>query len=465
MTRTLLVLLFFFLPCSLTFADGQPNILFIAIDDLRPELGCYGSDVAITPNIDKLAEKSLLFERAYCNIPVCGASRASLMTGLYPISGKRFLNYSTRVDKDAPNAVTLPQVFKQSGYTTISNGKIFHHAEDTQDHSWSEPAWRPKGPSARGVLPETRAKLSKRGRGHLFESADVEDDAYHDGKIATKTIEDLRELKKANKPFFLACGFFKPHLPFYAPKKYWDLYDTDNIPLADNRYTPKDAPDALRGSGEFNSYYRGDLKVNSDEWHLKMKHGYLACTSYADAQVGRVLDELNKLGLADNTIVVLWGDHGFHLGEHNFWGKHNTLDNAARVPLIIHVPNKVRDANASGKKTRSLVETVDLFPTLCDLSGLQSPKELQGKSMLPLFDNPKITFRHSVYCRFGSADAVFTEHFAYSRFNNDPNQAMLFDHSVDAEENQNLINHPGYVPNVRHHNELLDRRMKEAAAK
>jgi arylsulfatase A-like enzyme len=460
--KRLLVLLLL-LPCLLASAETRPNVLFIAIDDLRPELGCYGSDVAITPQLDKLAERSLLFEKAYCNIPVCGASRASLFTGLYPIGQKRFAKFDTKVDEDAPGAVTLPQLFKDAGYTTISNGKILHHASDTQDRSWSQPAWTTKGGGARGLLPETREKLSKRGRGYILEAADVHDDAYPDGRIARRTIDDLKRLAKEGKPFFLGCGFKKPHLPFYAPKKYWDLYDPDKIPLADNRYTPKDAPPALRGSSEYRGYHLGDLKLNSERWHRELKHGYLACTSYVDAQVGRVLDALDELGLADNTIVVVWGDHGFHLGEHNFWGKHNTLDHATRVPLIIHAPTSVLKNNAAGKTTKSLVETVDLFPTLCELAGLQPPKAIQGKSLKPLFAKPEASFRSSVYVRYGQADAVLTEQFAYTRFETQAGGEMLFDHSVDPEENKNLADAAGYVPNVRHLSELLDRRMQKAA--
>jgi len=463
MIRRLLALLLL-LPCSVAFAaDTRPNVLFIAIDDLRPELGCYGSPIAITPHLDKLAERSLLFERAYCNVPVCGASRASLFTGLYPIGTKRFAKFDTKIDEDEPGAVTLPQVFKDAGYTTLSNGKILHHATDAQDRSWSEPAWKTKGGGARGLLPETREKLSKRGRGYILEAADVEDDAYPDGRIARRTIDNLKRLAKEGKPFFLGCGFMKPHLPFYAPKQYWDLYDPAKIPLADNRYMPKDAPPALRGSGEYRGYHLGELEVNSDRWHREMKHGYLACISYVDAQVGRVLSELNELGLADNTIVVIWGDHGFHLGEHNFWGKHNTLDHAARVPLIIHVPTAGMKNNAAGRKTASLVETVDLFPTLCELAGLKPPKAIQGRSMTPLFTDPTMPFRTSVYFRYRSADAVITEQFAYSRFDTTAGGRMLFDHTRDPGENRNVVNDENYLETATWMDTQLNQRMKEAA--
>ena len=275
----------------------------------------------------------------YCQVPVCGASRASLMTGILP-TARRFRSYKTRADQDVPNATSLPQTLKDAGYTTISNGKIFHHRGDCDERSWSEPAWRPEIDHLHSHDPETARRLSKRKRGRIYESPDVPDDAYLDGHVAQKTIHDLRRLKQAGKPFFLACGFIRPHMPFYAPKKYWDLYERDKIEIADNRYRPKGAPKELRGSGEYASYHRADFKVNSDAWHRMMRHGYLACTSYVDKLTGDILAELERLGLADNTIVVIWGDHGWHLGEHNFWGKHNTMHLSTRVPLIVKVPGK-----------------------------------------------------------------------------------------------------------------------------
>lgn len=320
-------------------AETKPNILFIAIDDLRPELGCYGSPLAKTPHIDKLASAGTVFTRAYCQVPVCGASRASLMTGILP-TRDRFVNFNTKADTDVPGAMTLPEVFKNAGYTTLSHGKIFHHKADTQDRSWSLPAWRPVD-KMYGHDPETKQHISKtKKRGRFFESPDVPDSAYADGQIAAKTIEELRRLKQAGKPFFIACGFMKPHLPFYAPKKYWDLYDRGQIDIADNRHRPKDAPTELNGSNEFRSYHLASYEENSDEFHRMMRHGYLACTSYVDKLTGDILTELENLGLTQNTIVVLWGDHGWHLGEHNFWGKHNTMHLSTRVPLIVKVPGR-----------------------------------------------------------------------------------------------------------------------------
>lgn len=471
MLRYLLAVLILLSPCSVASAvDAPPNVLFIMIDDLRPELGCYGSDVAITPNLDALASEGMLFERAYCNFAVCGASRASMLSGLYPLPRKRFTSYKTYLEKDAPGVATLPQVFKDAGYTTISNGKVFHHPNDTEGRSWSEPAWKPKGGKERGIhaqLPETNAKLSERGRGYIVESADVPDNAYGDGKTADKVISDLRRLKKDGKPFFLTCGFVKPHLPFYAPSKYWDFYDADKIPLADNRYFPRGAPEKeLRGSTEYASYYLGDLEIGSDEWHRTMKHGYLACTSYVDSLVGDVLSELNKQGLDKNTIVVVWGDHGFHLGEHDFWGKHNTMDHSTRIPLIIRLPETLAADTQTGVKTKAMVESVDLFPTLCELAGLKAPDSVQGRSFNTLFEKPDQSFRPSIYTRRGNGDTVITDNFAYTRYADrelKPTANMLYDHSTDRAENKNIAKDPAYAEVVEKLDALLTKRLEEAA--
>ena len=457
-TITFLLLLY---ACTNVAASEKPNILFISIDDLRPELGCYGSEVAVTPSLDKLADQGLLFDRAYCNYPICGASRASLLSGLYPTS-KRFVGLNP-LDKYEPEAVTLPQAFKQNGYTTLSNGKIFHDSKDANERSWSEPAWRPNVSTMASLDPATRRKLSKKKRGFITEGPDVPDNAYFDGMVAEKTIADLGKLKASGKPFFLACGFVKPHLPFYAPKKYWDFYERDKLPLATNRYRPKEAPADLKGSGEYNGYFLGDLKVNSDAWHREMLHGYLACTSYADALTGQVLDELDRLGLADNTIVVVWGDHGWHLGEHNFWGKHNTLHNALRVPLIVRLPKSFTEqATSKDKQTSALVESVDLYPTICDLAGIDAPETLQGKSFRMLFKKPTSEFRRSVYARHKNAETLLTKRYAYTRFNGIGGPEMLFDHQTDPQENRNVAGKPAYAITVDELSMDLDQRINDA---
>jgi iduronate 2-sulfatase len=450
-TGTLLLTVLAF--CESGFSQQKPNILFIAIDDLRPELGCYGSTQAKTPHIDKLAASGMRFDRAYCQVPVCGASRASLMTGFLPTS-KRFINHQTSADIDAPNAATLPQVLKEAGYTTLSNGKVFHHPEDTGKRSWSEPAWKADH-QINGLDPETIRQLSKTKRGRIFESPAVPDDAYADGKMALKTMEDLRRLKQGGKPFFLACGFIKPHMPFYAPKTYWDLYQREKIEIADNRQRPKDAPEKLKGSGEFRSYHLAGFDENSEDFHRMMRHGYLACTSYVDKLVGDVLAELDRLGLAENTIVVLWGDHGWHLGEHNFWGKHNTMHLSTRVPLIVKVPGKTAGT------TTSIVETSDIFPTLCALAGIGVPEAVQGRAFTKLLDDPKAPFREAAYSRFVSAEAVITERFSYTSYDNGKSE-MLYDLEKDPDENANIANKPEYAEAVAKMKRLLNERMTEA---
>ncbi len=411
-------------------APARPNILFIAIDDLRPELGCYGAAHVKSPNIDRLASQGLLLNRAYCQVPVCGASRASLMTGILPLPN-RFTTHLSRADEDAPGAATLPQVFKEAGYTTLSNGKVFHNSADTKARSWSDGTWSSGQSHSTSLDPATAATKSAAGRTRMYESPDVPDNAYGDGKVAEKTIADLQRLKTAGKPFFLACGFIRPHMPFYAPKKYWDLYDRKTIALAENRRRPTDAPAGLKGSGEYRTYSFGDYADSTDEFHRMMRHGYYASTSYADKLVGDVLAELTRLGLADNTIVVLWGDHGWNLGEHDFWGKHNTLNTAVRVPLILKIPG-----NTSGQKSDALVGVYDLFPTLCSLAGLPIPATVQGRSFAALLTDPLQKFRDSVYTRFGQGDAVVTENLIYTSYGADGD--MLYDLKSDPAENRNL---------------------------
>jgi len=442
-------------------ASERPNILFLSIDDLRPELGAYGAPQVKSPHIDRLAGEGMRFDRAYCQVPVCGASRVSLMTGMLPTS-ERFTNYRSRADEDVPEAPTLPEIFRKAGYTTISNGKVFHNIEDTADRSWSEPPWRPDGWGSRTpALEETTERLSERGRGLIYEIADVPDSMYTDGKIAERTVEDLKRLKEAGEPFMLFCGFYRPHLPFYAPKKYWDMYERDQIELADNRYFPRGAPHGdLRGSEEFWAYHMGDYHVGSDAFHRMMRHGYLASVSYVDQLVGNVMKQLEQLGLRDNTIVVLWGDHGFHLGEHDFWGKHNTMHLSTRVPLILSLPGKQLSS------TSALVETSDLFPTLCELAGVPIPETVQGKSLVSLLENPHREFRDSAYSRFGYSPerpglAVITDRYNYTWYPAS-GEEMLYDLEKDPDENRNVAAEEAYADALAKVRALLIERQAEA---
>ncbi|MDF7823443.1 sulfatase [Pontiellaceae bacterium B12227] len=434
----------------------RPNVLFIAIDDLRPELGCYGDTVVKSPNIDKLASQGMVFNRAYCQVPVCGASRASMMTGILPAK-TRYVDYLAKVDTDTPGAMTVAQVFKEAGYTTLANGKIFHNSSDTAERSWSRPVKSPGVSHTASLDPATKAVKSRNGTGRFYECVEAADNAYGDGIVAERTIADLQKFKESGEPFFLACGFIRPHLPFYAPKKYWDLYDEASIPLADNPYRPKNAPASLRGSGEYKGYGSGNLKLGSEAFNRKMRHGYFASTSYADKLTGDVLSELESLGLADNTIVVIWGDHGWHLGEHDFWGKHNTLHNALRIPLIVKVPGKM-----AGAKSESLVAAVDLFPTLCTLASLEIPPSVQGKSFEVLLDDPEQKINEAVYTRFKAADNVVTDRYSYTLYEN--GEEMLFDLKKDPQENQNVANNPEYSKTLQRMRSNLKEQMAKAQA-
>lgn len=424
---------------------GKPNVLFIAVDDLRPELACYGQDHIVSPHIDRLAAGGVVFNRAYCQSPVCGASRASLLSGIRATRDRSFKGYLHHADKDWGAPLSLPKHFRRHGYYTISNGKVYHHRDDGAG-SWSEEAWRPRGEwGGRGYLTKENmaiAREAERGLGPAYECADVADSDYADGTTADKAISDLRRLKSMDKPFFLATGFVKPHLPFNAPKKYWDLYDRDEVNLADNPFRPKDAPDAaIHNWGELRAYHgipkKGPL---SEEMARTLVHGYYACTSYTDAQIGRVLDELDRLGLSDDTIVVLWGDHGWNLGEHTLWCKHCHFQTSLRAPLIVRVP-----WIKAGLKTNALTEFVDIYPTLCELAGLSIPEHTEGRSFVPLMKDPNRPWKEAIYSRFHKGDSVRTERYCYTEWTGNDGKTyarMLYDQQLDPDENTNISARP-----------------------
>jgi iduronate 2-sulfatase len=423
------------------------NVLFIAVDDLRCELGCYGHKLVQSPNIDRLAAEGTRFERAYCMVAVCGASRAAMMTGIRP-TRTRFVGYLTRAAEDTPSAVTINTYFKEHGYYTLNDGKMFHHADDN-NHGWSEPAWRPH--RAAGVStyhrPENRRPQGRnkngKSRGAPYECAAVADNAYQDGATADKSIADMRRLAKMDKPFFLAVGFLKPHLPFVAPQKYWDLYDPAEIALPENyRDAPKDAPAcSIHNWGELRAY-RGVPKQGpvSDEMARKLIHGYYACVSYTDAQIGRLLDELQRLGIADKTVVVLWGDLGWNLGEHTLWCKHCVYENSMHAPLIIRAPGMAR-ANC----VAALVEFIDVYPTLCELAGLPTFDQLEGRSLVPLLDKEQVAWKEFAVGRFVTGDTIRSDRYRYSEFHDKRGRMlgrMLYDHHADPRENANLVQQP-----------------------
>jgi len=341
---------------------------------------------------------------------------------------------------------SLPMVFKQDGYHTQSNGKVYHHVTD-DPQAWSEPSWAPETPSIWWALPENRALATGKDRGPAYEAADAPDDIYPDHQICDKTLADLRRLAGQNQPFFLACGFYRPHLPFSVPKKYWDLYPPDQIELPDNMFFPHNLPAAFQYDwGELRAYH-GISKQGpvSEETAQTLIRGYYASVSFVDAQLGRLLDALEELGVADNTVIVLWGDHGFQLGEHGFWCKHTNFEIASRTPLLIAAPGI-----EGGRVSRRLVEFIDIYPTLCDLAGLPQPDHLQGQSMLPLLLDAEAEHKQAVYTRHGGGDAVRTERWRYKEMRSDGGLGDLlgvglFDLENDPDENQNVAEDPAHA--------------------
>lgn len=425
--------------------EKPKNVLFIAVDDLRPELNFYGANYIKSPNLDKLAQESLVFNRAYCNIPVCGASRASLLSGMRP-TRHRFLDHKTELDVDAPDIISLPKLFKQNGYTTISNGKIYHHNND-DSLAWHS-IWFPKG-NIRDYQLEKNIKENSipDSRGDAFEMAVIADTAYFDGKIAQKGIDDLKRLKASGEPFFLALGFMKPHLPFNAPKKYWDLYDRSKIELPESYVQPETTPkEAFHNFGELRSYgnvpKKGDI---TEDLAKELIHGYYACVSYVDAQIGLVLDELERLELEDDTIVILWGDHGWNLGDHKLWCKHVTFETALRTPLIIKVPGKT-----NGQKTEAITEYIDIYPSLAELVGLDIPETVDGKSFVPLIEGQSQEKDWAV-SKFKDAVTLIKGDLFYTEWVKDDGIAyarMLFNHKTDPLELNNLAEKPAYQETV-----------------
>ncbi len=434
----------------------KPNILFIAVDDLRPELNFYGANHIKSPNLDKLAGESLIFERAYCNVPVCGASRASLMTGARP-TRKRFIDAHTKKNEDYPEAISLPLLLKQNGYQTISNGKIYHYGNDDAK-AWDE-IWQ-TSTLWTYALPESQEIRKNTPRGLPTEIADVHDSIYRDGKLALKVIKDLQKLKTSNKPFFLTMGVAKPHLPFCAPKKYWDLYDRNDIKLPESYVQPETTPkQAFHNFGELRQYEnipkKGDLP---DHLAKELIHGYYASVSYIDAQIGLVLDELKRLNLDENTIVILWGDHGWNLGDHKLWCKHINFETALRTPLIIKVPGET-----AGEKTDAITEYIDIYPSLAELTGLEIPNTVEGKSFVPIINGQKSDKNWAV-SKFKDGVTLIKDDLFYTEWTDDAGVAyarMLFDHKTDPLELDNLAEKPAYQETVK----VLSKELREKMGK
>lgn len=442
--------------------DRPPNILFIAVDDLRPELGCFGNEIIKSPKIDKLAATGHLFKNHYVAVPTCGASRHALLTGLYPRT-KRHLRNSITAEvltnlPEKENPETFIHHLKRNGYYTIGIGKITHNPDghvygytESPDntplelpYSWDEmllddAKWGSGHNAFFGYADGTNRNTLKK-QVKPYEMLEVADNAYPDGLTADLAISKLKELKDKDEPFFLGVGFFKPHLPFNAPKKYWDLYNESDIPLSPNPFVSKNTSRAdLHSMGEFNQYELGDEKAAigtplSDEYARKLRHAYYACVSYADAQIGKVIKELEAQGLADNTIIVLWGDHGWHLGDHTIWGKHTIYDRAVHSPLIVKIPN-----GQSGTK-QNIVSTMDIYPTLMDYCGLKMPYESDGNSLRELMENKSTkNWRNTAYSYFNNGMSMRTNKYRITKyFRSEAPQIELFDHIKDPNETQNI---------------------------
>jgi iduronate 2-sulfatase len=430
-----------------------PNVLLLCIDDLKPALGCYGDPHAQTPNIDRLAARGVRFDRAYCNQAVCAPSRNSLFTGMRPQSIGVY-DLETNFRKAAPDLVTLPQLFKQNGYFAVGLGKHFHvgHGNLDDADSWSVPSrlnptiryYSPANRSSRDGGDAVEATDIKR-KGAAFEAAEVEGTGYSDGVLAEEAVKQLRQLgKEQDKPFFLTVGFRSPHLPFTSPKKYWDMYDREQFALPEYRTAPAGAPKfAPTNSAELLNY-KGMPKDKPipDDLQQELIHGYYAAVSYVDAQVGKVLDALDEAGLAENTIVVLWGDHGWHLGDHGMWCKHTNYEQAARVPLIV-----AGRGLEAGIVHNSFVETVDIYPTLCQLAELPAPQGVDGKSFQSVLHDTEANARdHVIHVyprgkRLGQA--VRTDRYRLVEWkvpgkSDDTATYELYDYQEDPLETRNL---------------------------
>ncbi len=456
-------------------AQRPPNVLFIIIDDLRPLLGCYGTP-AVTPRMDALAAEGTRVRRAYCQESLCHPSRTSVLTGCRPPTTRVF-NLKMDFRQALPDIATLPQAFKSAGYLTRALGKVHHGPGRLDDApSWSEPCWRPEKRfyhTDEGHAIET--ELDKEAEalgvfrfrpGPAFEAPEVDDSVTMDGQIAAKAVEIMEGA--GDQPFFLAVGFRKPHLPFVAPKRYWDLYDMEEIPPPGHGAMPTGAASWARTNwSELRSYMdipnEGPL---GEELAVNLHHGYLACVSYMDALVGQLLDALERLELRDDTIVCLWGDHGFHLGDLSLWCKLTNYEAAVRVPLIISAPGEY----PRGGQSPRLVELVDLYPTLCELAGLPLPEFCEGTSMVPLLADPMRPWKPAAFSQIpvndpergrGLGRTLCDDRYRLIewRFDNTkgPVAFELYDSHTDPLGTRNVAGDPGYASALQAMRDLLGR--------
>ena len=448
-------------------AAEQPNVLFIAVDDLRPELGCFGNTVIKTPNIDQLAAEGRCFQRHYVSSAVCVPSRSALLAGRH--YGGNWRAYR-KLKTEPAEPVSFPHLFRKNGYRTVCIGKVSHLPggviEPTQKiheiafswdlayapiGKWKDP-WGAFFAYADGSIREYGYGRNKTDT-PAYEIVDVPDAGYPDGLNAEAAIKQLRDLAARKQPFLLAVGFYKPHLPFNAPKKYWDLYDRDRIPLPPSPRPPQgvDPEISLHHSFEVTTHYDwpGGPGNISDVQARTLRHAYYACVSYADVQVGKVLREAKALGLERNTIVVLWTDHGWHLGDHGMFGKQTNFEVATRSPLIIKIPGMQQ----AGVATQSLAQTIDLYPTLADLCGFQAPMTLQGVSLKPLLLDPLATVRESAFSFYKNGKTLRTDRYRVVKWTDKKTEEVLqielYDHEKDPHETVNVARNPEYESTVK----------------
>jgi len=426
---------------------SKPNVLFIAVDDLRPDFGCYGNTEVKSPNLDRLASEGLLFRRAYCQFPLCMPSRASLLSGYRPESIKKTGKVTGRVPSDT---VTLPQLFRNSGYATVSTGKIYHDNND-DPAAWvrrhtdtfdAEGKWC-NGYCSGYQLEANRALVQnylqgKRRQGlpasSITEITDTPDEKTPDGIVAHRAVEELRTFKQTGEPFFLAVGFYRPHMPLTAPKKYWDMYPRDKIKLPDDFRQPDDGIprydwDEVRRYGD--CPWEGPMPEDKAK---EIIQGYYASVSFVDAQVGKVLDELRRLGLEENTIIILWSDNGWSLGEHGLFSKHTNYETSTHVVMMLRVPWL-----PAQPATSALVELVDIYPTLAELCRLPAPGYLEGLSVVPLLSDPHCQWKTGAFSclRKDTERTIRTER--YRLIEHPGGQIELYDHETDPGEDHNLV--------------------------
>jgi len=473
MTRRITLTIVLSLCSAFLSAADKPNVLLILVDDLKPALGCYGDAKAKTPNLDRLAARGMRFDLAYCNQAVCAPSRFNLMLGSHSTSTGLY-SLANLLRKKSPDAVTLPQHFAKNGYQTESLGKVFHigHGNDGDPQSFVTPHFHDKvieyldpasthgGQLTREEALFTNQKLREirnLPRGAAFESPDVKDEEYADGRVAAEAVKRLQNVKK---PFFIAVGFARPHLPFSAPKKYWDMHNPADLPMPVFEQMPVHSPEvAHKKGGEIAAY--DPVPENDEEFPPALKrqliHGYYASKSFVDAQIGKLIDELDRSGLADDTIIVLWGDHGFHLGDLGIWTKHTNYEQANRIPLLVVAPG----VTEPGSSTRQLAETVDIFPTLAELASLPAPsgpQPIDGVSLVPVLKDSNARVRdHAFHCfpREKLGRAIRTERHRlveWRAIGAPPETAEweLYDYEVDPHETKNLAaDQPEVVEQLR----------------